>query len=96
MDKRTCRQAAGWRQQPHACHDTLHGKRLHTAAPTLRSHNERSVPRITHQRQQQCEIFIRGQKVERRAGWEAKTHRQEAGGESFKAVKLLLRKEELT
>lgn len=36
MDRRTDRQAAGWRQQPHACHDTPHANRLHTAAPTLR------------------------------------------------------------
>ncbi|CAB1442360.1 unnamed protein product [Pleuronectes platessa] len=67
-DRNTDRQAAGWRQRPHACHDTPHAVQPHTSAPTLRTHNERSVPRITHQRQQQCEIFTQGQKVERREG----------------------------
>lgn len=62
------KQAAAWRQRPHACHDTPHVGEPHTAVPTPGEHNEHSVPRITHQRQQQCEIFTRGQKVEGRAG----------------------------
>lgn len=43
-DRRTDREAAGWRQWPHACHDTPHAEEPHTAAPTLHTHNERSVP----------------------------------------------------
>lgn len=61
-------QAVGWRQQPHACHDTQHAREPHTAAPTLRTHKGFSVPLITHQRQQQCEIFTQGASVEGEAG----------------------------
>lgn len=68
VTEQTDKQAAGWRQRPHACHDTPHARELHTTAPTLRPHNEHSVPRITHQRQQQCEIFTWGQKVVRQVG----------------------------
>lgn len=68
VTEETDMQAAGWRQQPHACHDTPHAREPHTAAPTLHTHNGCSVPSITHQRQQQFEIFTQGPSTEGEAG----------------------------
>lgn len=68
VTEQTDMQAVGWRQRPHACHDTPHAREPHTAAPTLRAHNGFSVPLITHQRQQQCEIFTQGASAEGEAG----------------------------